>query len=120
MTNATPKVRILENPCAAAELDDWGPVAAPLGEPASRTGGVLLFRNPDNSSEMGLWECTPGAWRCEVERDEFCYFLSGRCVYTADSGEVIAIGPNTAAAFPAGWKGTCRVLETVRKIYMVR
>ena len=23
-------------------------------------------------------------------------------------------------AFPAGWKGACEVIETVRKVYMVR
>ncbi len=115
-----PHAKILEDPLAATALADWGAVALPLGEPVSRQSGVLLFRNPDKSSEMGVWQCTPGEWRCEVARDEFCYFLAGRCVYTADSGEVIAIGPGTAAAFPAGWKGRCRVSETVRKVYMVR
>jgi uncharacterized cupin superfamily protein len=115
-----PEAKSLENPLAIRALTDWGPVAVPLGEPVSRTAGLLLFRNPDQSSEMGLWECTPGSWRCEVERDEFCYFLAGRCTYSADSGEVIKIAPGTAAAFPAGWKGDCEVIETVRKVYMVR
>ena len=35
-------------------------------------------------------------------------------------GEVIEIEPDTAAFFPKDWKGTCRVHETVRKIYMIR
>ena len=54
------------------------------------------------------------------DRDEFCHFLEGRCTYTHESGEVIEIAPETAAFFPAGWKGTCRVHETVRKVYMAR
>jgi len=34
--------------------------------------------------------------------------------------DLIEITTETAAFFPAGWKGTCRVHETVRKVYMVR
>ena len=52
--------------------------------------------------------------------DEFCHFLAGRCTYTHESGEVIEVEPNTVAFFPADWKGTCRVHETVRKVYMIR
>ena len=35
------------------------------------------------------------------------------------SGEVIEIEPDTAAFFPQDWKGTCRVHETVRKVYLI-
>ena len=55
-----------------------------------------------------------------MTRDEFCHFLAGRCTYTHDSGEVIEIAPDTIAFFPAGWAGTCRVHDTVRKVYMIR
>ena len=102
-----------------SDLVDWGPVAMPL-ECSSTTSGRLLHRNGDGSSECGIWVCTPGLWRCEVARDEFCHFLAGRCTYTADSGEIIEIEPGTIAFFPAGWSGTCRVSETVRKVYMIR
>jgi uncharacterized cupin superfamily protein len=37
-----------------------------------------------------------------------------------ESGEVIEIKPDTVAFFPQGWRGTCRVHETVRKVYMIR
>ena len=50
-----------------ATFTDWGDVTQPIGAPVSHTSGLLLFRNEDKSSEMGLWECTPGRWRCEVE-----------------------------------------------------
>ena len=33
---------------------------------------------------------------------------------------MIEITPDMAAFFPKGWKGTCRVHETVRKVYMIR
>lgn len=103
-----------------AELVDWGPVSEPLGEPVSRTSGRLLHRDPDGANETGVWLCTPGRWRCVVERDEFCHFLAGRCRYTADDGAVLEIGPGDAAFFPAGWSGTCEVREAVRKTYMIR
>jgi len=28
--------------------------------------------------------------------------------------------PDTLAYFPKGWKGTCRVRETIRKVYMIQ
>ena len=101
------------------ELADWGAVPTML-EGRSHTSGVVLHRNGDGSSECGIWECTPGFWNCHVTSDEFCHFLAGRCTYTHASGEVIEIVPGTAAFFPKDWQGTCRVHETVRKVYMIR
>ena len=114
--------KLLKQPARieADELVDWGPVAQPIGAPVSRTSGRLLHRDDDGGNETGLWVCTPGRWRCEVERDEFCHFLAGRCVYTDDLGERLEIESGDAAFFPAGWSGTCAVLETVRKTYMIR
>lgn len=113
---ATPR---LEHPLQLSDLKDWGPVPTMI-EGQSRTSGVLISRNADGSSECGIWECTPGFWNCHVTSDEFCHFLSGRCTYTHESGEVIEIMPDVAAFFPKGWQGTCRVHETVRKVYMIR
>jgi len=98
---------------------DWGEVPTMI-EGSSRTSGVVLYKGPNGESESGIWICTPGYWRCEVTRDEFCHFLLGRCTYTPESGEVIEIRSDTIAFFPQGWKGTCRVHETIRKVYMIR
>jgi uncharacterized cupin superfamily protein len=102
------------------ELIDWGPVAEPLGEPVSRTSGLLLHRDEGGANETGLWVCTPGRWRCLVERPEFCHFLAGRAVYVSDAGERLEVAAGDAAFFPAGWSGRCEVIETVRKTYMIR
>lgn len=110
---------MLRDPTGAADLVDWGPVPTMI-EGQSRTSGILLHKGPDGSPESGIWICTPGLWDCQVTRDELCHFLAGRCTYTHESGEVIEITPDTAAFFPEGWKGTCRVHETVRKVYMIR
>lgn len=110
---------VLKNAAGLTELNDWGPVAEPIGPPSS-TRGVLLHRGAEGWPEAGLWECTPGTWRLKVERDEFCHFLRGRCVYTSSSGKRTEFRGGDSAFFPAGWKGACEVIETVRKVYMIR
>jgi hypothetical protein len=115
------KTPILRNPCNLTDPVDWGVVPTMI-EGQSLTSGVFLHQGTGTSegSESGLWVCTPGYWNCHVTRDEFCHFLEGRCTYTHESGQVIEIEPDTAAFFPADWKGTCRVHETIRKVYMIR
>jgi uncharacterized cupin superfamily protein len=79
---------------------DWGVIPTMI-EGSSHTSGVVIFKGPKGESE-------------------FCHFLLGRCTYTHESGEVIEIVPDTVAFFPKDWKGTCRVHETIRKVYMIR
>jgi uncharacterized protein len=98
---------------------DWGVIPTMI-EGESRASGIVLHKGLESQSETGIWICTPGYWNCHVTRDEFCHFLTGRCTYTHERGDVIEIGPETTAFFPQGWKGTCRVHETIRKIYMIR
>lgn len=113
------RARVLRDPRAEREWTDWGVIPTMI-EGESRTFGALIHKREDGASETGVWNCTPGKWECHVTRDEFCYFLIGRCAYTHESGEVIDIEPDTAAFFPEGWKGVCVVHETVRKVYMIR
>ena len=81
---------------------DWGVILTMIdGE--SRTSGIVLHKGPEGQSETGIWICTPGYWNCHVTRDEFCHFLTGRCTYTHERGDVIEIAPDTAAFFPQGW-----------------
>lgn len=110
---------VLRDPATIPPAADWGVIPTMI-EGESRVSGVLLHKGPDGAPESGIWVCTPGFWECHVTRDEMCHFLEGRCTYTHESGEVIEIVPDTAAFFPRDWKGTCRVHETVRKVYMIR
>lgn len=102
----------------AGPFRDWGAIPTMI-EGESRTSGLVLRKGADGENETGIWICTPGYWSCHVTRDEFCHFLLGRCTYTHESGDVIEVVPGTAAFFPRGWKGTCRVHETIRKVYMI-
>jgi uncharacterized cupin superfamily protein len=110
---------VLRRPESCATPADWGPVPTMI-EGRSMTSGRLLHKGPGGSSETGIWVCTAGYWNCHVTRDEYCHFLSGRATYMHESSEVIEIRPDTVAFFPQHWKGTCRVHETVRKVYMIR
>ena len=110
---------VIHGPTTVEPLKDWGPIETMI-EGQSMTSGALLHRDSDGGNETGIWACTPGFWHCHVTRDEFCHFLLGRCTYTHESGEVIEVEPDTIAFFPKDWRGTCRVHETVRKVYMIR
>lgn len=109
----------MHNPMADREFDDWGEIPEMVAG-VSSTFGKLLHRNPDGGSECGIWNCTPGTWNCHVTSDEFCHFVAGRCRYTAEDGDIIEVKPGTMAFFPEGWRGSCEVIETVRKVYMIR
>ena len=110
---------VLRNPLSAGPLKDWGSIPTMI-EGKSATAGILLHKGPGGSCESGIWTCTPGSWNCHVTSDEFCHFIAGRCTYTHESGETIEIAPDTVAFFPKDWRGTCRVHDTVRKVYMIR
>ena len=63
---------VLYDPKDVAELKDWGAIPTMI-EGRSMTSGVLLHKGPNGENESGIWVCTPGYWRCEVTRDEFCW-----------------------------------------------
>lgn len=113
------KTPVLQNPATVEAVTDFGVVPTMI-EGESHTSGVILHMDPDGEAESGVWVCTPGYWNCHVTSDEFCHFIAGRCTYTHESGDVIEIVPDTAAFFPKDWKGTCRVHETIRKVYLSR
>lgn len=103
----------------AGPLKDWGHQPNPIAG-KSKSDGILLCKGEHGEPEAGLWQCTPGTWPLEIPRDELCHFVSGRASYTHSSGEVIEVRAGTVVLFPAGWKGTCTVHETMRNVYMLR
>jgi hypothetical protein len=90
-----PARRVVAN-LARCAGNPWGIALRPA--PSGRT-------QPRGNSVASIWSKTT---------------LTGRCVYTDDEGERLEIEGGDAAFFPAGWDGTCEVLETVRKTYMIR
>ncbi len=101
-----------------SDLLDWGLQPDALAG-QSRSSGRLVFKGPDNRPEAGVWVCTPGRWRLHIPRDELCHFVAGRAVYRHDDGEGIDVAAGTVVLFPAGWRGECTVLETIRNTYIL-
>jgi hypothetical protein len=81
---------------------------------------VALASHDDGKVEIGLWECTPGRFTADRSKSaEFCHFISGRIEMTHADGTKITLGPGDAINLPLGWKGECRVIEHVRKLYVI-
>lgn len=98
-------------------LDESHPVAVPLGEPLAVTSATSVVR--DDGVEAGVWECTPGRWRRQIVQQEFCHVIAGRCTFTPDDGEPIAIKAGDALMMPANTTGIWDIQETVRKTYLL-
>lgn len=81
---------------------------------------VELWASPDGRVSLGLWECTPGRFTADRSAStEFCHFLSGKVEMTHPDGSTQSFGPGDAITLPQGWKGVWRVMEHVRKIYVI-
>jgi uncharacterized protein len=102
-----------------ADLEDWGPVGLPLGQPVAHLRGRKMAGSADDRIESGVWECSPGIWRRQVTKAEFCHFIAGRCSFTHEDGTKIEIAAGDSVFFPAESRGVWDVKETVRKVYLV-
>ena len=81
---------------------------------------VALFTSADGKVEIGVWECTPGRFTADRSASsEFCHFISGRIEMTHADGSKVQLGAGDAIALPLGWKGEWRVIEQVRKLYVI-
>ena len=114
------------NPFNAAlltELEDWGPLGPPLGQPLEgpmATRGLTQWASADGRIETGTWECEPGFSRWEyTSNGELIHVVSGSMEVTPDGGETVTLGPGDSMTFPIGWSGTWRITETLRKVYTV-
>ena len=72
-----------------------------------------------NNMYAGTWDCEPGVMKLELDIVEFCHLLKGHWILTSESGQVTEVKAGDSWVFPKGWKGTSKVVETVRKIYFI-
>jgi uncharacterized cupin superfamily protein len=101
---------------AAAELEDWGPLAEATG-PQMHTSGLEVWVDGDQSG--GIWQCTPGPSEWTLETHEVIQLVAGRMTVTPDGGEPTELRAGDMAVFPRGWSGTWEISETVRKVYAI-
>lgn len=102
---------------AAAEPEVTRPDPEKLveGDPVHTTWNV----EDDNGLYCGIWQSTPGAWRASYEEWEYCRILIGRAVIEGDDGSRLEVGPGDAFVLRPGFSGIWRVLETLRKDYVI-
>lgn len=77
----------------------------------ARDGGSLF---------TGVWEATPGTWKIAYDEWEFCSILSGHSVVTGADGVAHALKPGDSFVLQPGFEGTWNVLETTRKLFVIR
>jgi uncharacterized protein len=119
MTNepATMAAPVLRDAATRSDLEDWGPLEEATG-PEMHTSGLYLWED-GNGQESGIWECTAGPSRWELETNEFVHVLSGSMTVTADDSDPMEVKAGDTVLFPKGWAGTWEIHETLRKLYVI-
>ena len=104
-----------------AEMDLGPPQPKPTSvEGNQMEASVALASHDGGKVEIGLWECTPGRFTADRSQSaEFCHFISGQIEMTHADGTKMTLGPGDAINLPLGWKGEWRVIQTVRKLYVI-
>jgi len=79
-----------------------------------------LAKSADYTSYIMVWECTPGRFTWQYNKDETLVVVSGEVFITNESGQERRLGPGDFAFFPGGTSATWRVTERLRKVAVVR
>ena len=74
----------------------------------------------DEHTFVGEWAATAGAWRVSYDEWEFCHILSGVCELVPDGGEARRYVAGDSFVIEPGFSGVWRVLEPMRKRYVIR
>lgn len=88
------------------------------GTPAFRTW--VFDESADGKLFTGVWESTPGAWRIVYDEWEYCSIASGVSLVTRDGEAPQRFGAGDAFVIQPGFTGTWEVVETTRKVFVVR
>lgn len=88
------------------------------GAPRFRTW--MFEEAADGKLFAGVWESTRGKWRIVYDEWEYCSILSGVSIVTPDGGTAVTLSVGDAFVLQPGFAGTWEVLETTRKLFVVR
>ncbi|MDB6177299.1 cupin domain-containing protein [Paracoccus sp. Z330] len=82
--------------------------------------GAVISESKDGSFVVGIWESTPYAEVFDAyPGDEFCQVLSGKVTLTDEHGHEETFAAGDSYFVPKGFRGTFRVVETMRKYYAI-
>ncbi len=88
------------------------------GAPAFRTW--TFEESADGKTFAGVWESTAGKWRVVYDEWEYCSILSGVSIVTREGEAPQRVGAGDAFVLQPGFVGTWEVVETTRKLFVVR
>jgi uncharacterized protein len=88
------------------------------GSPVARC--KKMVPSHDRTSNIVVWDCTPGSFKWHYGMDETIVLISGESFMTNDKGEERRFGPGDLGFFPAGTSCTWRITETVRKVAVLK
>jgi hypothetical protein len=108
----------LADAASRTDLEDWGALEEATG-PEMSTAGITMWKNEDTEAESGIWQCTPGPSRWELETNEFVHVLAGSMTVTEDGSLPVKLEAGDTVMFAVGWKGTWHIHETLRKLYVI-
>lgn len=97
------------------DLDGWKPVE---GSPSMKT---WLEHVPEDGKFLtGYWEATPGTYQVTYNADEMVHMFEGKATLTDEDGNSVTYTGGDSFVVEAGFKGTWKTEETVRKIFAIR
>ena len=102
---------------APASIEAIAPDRLIEGAPSTRTSidyerGETLF--------AGEWSADVGAWRVSYDEWEFCHLLEGACELIPDGAAPQRFVAGDSFVIEPGFKGVWRVLQPMRKRFVVR
>lgn len=98
-----------------SDLDGWTAVE---GEPTMKTW--LEHIPADGKFLTGYWEATPGSYKVTYNADEMVHMFEGRATLTDINGHSVTYQAGDSFMVEAGFTGTWKTEETVRKIFAIR
>lgn len=103
--------------------------ALELGEPARKPTSIdceqweasrELWASKDGKLTIGVWECTPGRFSANREKNsETCHLISGRITLRGEDGQTRDLAAGDMLVLPRGWRGEWTLHETTRKLYII-
>lgn len=97
------------------DLDGWKPVE---GSPSMKT---WLEHVPEDGKFLtGYWEATPGTYAVTYNADEMVHMFEGKATLTDQDGNSVTYSAGDSFVVDAGFTGTWKTEETVRKIFAIR
>jgi uncharacterized protein len=105
-----------------SDLEGWVKVD---GNPTMTTR--IEHTSADGSMISGTWEATPGTYHATYTDYEFVHLIEGRITITPEDGDAVTVGPGDAFVVEgdafvveAGFKGTWKITEKVRKHFAIK